>query len=182
MERIQKFKRSHLKIFFILLFLSSIFYFSLILFQKNGFIVNISKSLPLGIYKTYPITEVIKEGDIVVFIPNEKNKNFMIERGYLGKDNLVKTLMKKVVGVEGDIFTVEKTPAGLTLYKNQNIILGNVATKDSKYRELEHISYLKLEKDEYFLVGESFNSYDSRYFGSVKKDEILYKASAIFTF
>lgn len=182
MERIQKFKRSHLKIFFILLFLSSIFYFSLILFQKNGFIVNISKSLPLGIYKTYPITEVIKEGDIVVFIPNEKNKNFMIERGYLGKDNLVKTLMKKVVGVEGDIFTVKKTPLGLVLYKNEETILGGVATRDSKYRELNHISYLKLEKDEYFLVGESFNSYDSRYFGSVKKEEILYKASAIFTF
>lgn len=183
MERIQKFKRSHLIFITVLFCILGTFYFSLILFQKKGYILNISKSLPIGIYKTFSTNNKIMVGDIVVFIPNEANKKYMIERGYLAEDDLVKTLMKKVAGIEGDTFSVEKMPDGLLfLYKNGNEIVGPVALKDSKNRELSHISYLKLKKDEYFLIGESSNSYDSRYFGIVKKNEILYKAKAILTF
>jgi type IV secretory pathway protease TraF len=33
-----------------------------------------------------------------------------------------------------------------------------------------------LNKNEYFLLGEGSNSYDSRYFGVVKNDDLRYKA------
>lgn len=183
MEGFQKFKRSNL-IFFIKLFTILIFLFTgLQFFQKKGYIINISKSLPLGIYKTYEIKEELKIGDIVVFIPNKKNKEFMIERGYLKEKDLAKTLMKKIAGIEKDVFTVEKSELfGLVLKKNNKEELGFVSSQDRRFRNLPYINYLKLKKDEYFLIGESIFSYDSRYFGAVKREEILYKAKPIFVF
>lgn len=86
-----KIKRN-LKILKIYLFFF-IFMFLFKILAKNYTVV-ITESLPLGIYKLYPI-EDIKVGDIVQFKPDENTITFIKDRGYLPK--IADTLIKEVV-------------------------------------------------------------------------------------
>ena len=110
MENIQKSKRKHLKkiiyysILWFLIFLIISFFSFIIFAKKNKYIFNISKSLPIGIYQKLE-DKNFQKGDLVVLdIPKER-MDFMILRGYIdGK--MLKTMLKKIEGVEGETFKV----------------------------------------------------------------------------
>ena len=110
---------------------------------KEDYIINPSQSLPRGIYKLYPPTD-IKKGDIVVFEISEDLQNYMKQRGYILSN--VTTLMKKVAAFSDD--TVE--------IKNQEIFINNISWGkiyefDSKYRPLR-----KLESENLIVKKMSF--------------------------
>ena len=207
MENIQKSKRKHLKkiiyysILWFLIFLIISFFSFIIFAKKNKYIFNISKSLPIGIYQKLE-DKNFQKGDLVVLdIPKER-MDFMILRGYIdGK--MLKTMLKKIEGVEGETFkvlTVEELKSSqfsdniefssIDIPKSskkflvkENKILGSISNFDSYGRQLPQIeSPLILNKDEFFVMGESDNSFDSRYFGKIKRKEILYKVKPILTF
>lgn len=182
MERIQKFNRRDLKRISIALFLFFSFWILLFLFNKANYVINTSNSLPLGIYKKYEIKNELKQGDIVLYVPSEERKRFMIERGYWGHEKYTQGLLKRIEGVEGDVFKVTETPLGLILIKNNEKNLGFVFKKDSRGRDLNNIGELVLDKEEYFLVGTTIKTYDSRYFGAVKKDRIKNIVLPVLTF
>ena len=207
MENIQKSKRKHLKkiiyysILWFLIFLIISFFSFIIFAKKNKYIFNISKSLPIKIYQKLE-DKNFQKGDLVVLdIPKER-MDFMILRGYIdGK--MLKTMLKKIEGVEGETFkvlTVEELKSSqfseniefssIDIPKSskkflvkENKILGSISNFDSYGRQLPQIeSPLILNKDEFFVMGESDNSFDSRYFGKIKRKEILYKVKPILTF
>ena len=207
MENIQKSKRKHLKkiiyysILWFLIFLIISFFSFIIFAKKNKYIFNISKSLPIGIYQKLE-NKNFQKGDLVVLnIPKER-MDFMISRGYID-GNLLKTMLKRIEGVEGETFKVLSINELKNSQLNKNIefssidipksskkflvkenkILGSISNFDSRGRQLPQIkSPLILNKDEFFVMGESDNSFDSRYFGKIKKEEILYKVKPILTF
>lgn len=84
-------------------------------------------------------------------------------------------LLKKVAAKFGD--KIEITNMGI---KINDVLLANTEA----LRQVRGISLNRLtigtkyilNKNEYFLLGEGSNSYDSRYFGVVKKDDLRYKA------
>ena len=207
MENVQKSKRKPLKkiiyysILWFLIFLIISFFSFIIFAKKNKYIFNISKSLPIGIYQKLE-DKNFQKGDLVVLdIPKER-MDFMILRGYIdGK--MLKTMLKKIEGVEGETFkvlTVEELKSSqfseniefssIDIPKSskkflvkENKILGSISNFDSRGRQLPQIkSPLILNKDEFFVMGESDNSLDSRYFGKIKRKEILYKVKPILTF
>ena len=177
-------------------------FFSFIIFaKKNRYVFNISESLPIGIYQKLE-DKNFQKGDLVILdIPKER-MDFMISRGYID-GNMLKTMLKRIEGVEGETFkvlTVEELKGSLFSENNEfssieisslpkkflikeNKILGSISNFDSRGRQLPQIkSPLILNKDEFFVMGESDNSFDSRYFGKIKKEEILYKVKPILTF
>lgn len=207
MENIQKSKRKHLKkviyysVLWFLIFLIISFFSFMIFAKKNRYIFNISKSLPIGIYQKLE-DKNFKKGDLVVLdIPKER-MDFMISRGYIdGK--MLKTMLKRIEGIEGETFkvlSIEELKASqftediefssINVPKSskkflikENKILGSISNFDSYGRQLPQIeSTLILNKDEFFVMGESDNSFDSRYFGKIKKKEILYKVKPVLTF
>ena len=116
---------------------------------------------------------------------------------------MLKTMLKRIEGVEGETFKVLSIDELKNSQLNKNIefssidipksskkflvkenkILGSISNFDSRGRQLPQIkSPLILNKDEFFVMGESDNSFDSRYFGKIKKEEILYKVKPILTF
>lgn len=169
--------------------------------KKNRYVFNISESLPIGIYQKLE-DKNFQKGDLVILdIPKER-MDFMISRGYID-GNMLKTMLKRIEGVEGETFkvlTVEELKGSLFSENNEfssieisslpkkflikeNKILGSISNFDSRGRQLPQIkSPLILNKDEFFVMGESDNSFDSRYFGKIKKEEILYKVKPILTF
>ena len=207
MENVQKSKRKPLKkiiyysILWFLIFLIISFTSFIIFAKKNRYVFNISESLPIGIYKKLE-DKNFQKGDLVILdIPKER-MDFMISRGYID-GNMLKTMLKRIEGVEGETFKVLSIDELKNSQLNKNIefssidipksskkflvkenkILGSISNFDSRGRQLPQIkSPLILNKDEFFVMGESDNSFDSRYFGKIKKEEILYKVKPILTF
>ena len=207
MENVQKSKRKPLKkiiyysVLWFLIFLIISFFSFIIFAKKNRYVFNISESLPIGIYQKLE-DKNFQKGDLVILdIPKER-MDFMISRGYID-GNMLKTMLKRIEGVEGETFkvlTVEELKGSLFSENNEfssieisslpkkflikeNKILGSISNFDSRGRQLPQMENpLILNKDEFFVMGESDNSFDSRYFGKIKKEEILYKVKPILTF
>ena len=207
MENLQKSERKPLKkiiyysVLWFLIFLIISFFSFIIFAKKNRYVFNISESLPIGIYQKLE-DKNFQKGDLVVLdIPKER-MDFMISRGYID-GNMLKTMLKRIEGVEGETFKALSIEDLKTYQLNENIefssidipksskkllvkenkILGSISNFDSRGRQLPQIkSPLILNRDEFFVMGESDNSFDSRYFGKIKKEEILYKVKPILTF
>lgn len=127
--------------------------------------INMSDSLPRGIYLLQPKNR-LQKGDIVLIELKNNERTKRIK------------LLKKITAVAGDVVEI----------RDNELYINNISTK----RKLEKydsegnllVSQLKnktiLKNNEYFLEGTHTKSYDSKYFGVVKDEFILYKAKKIF--
>ncbi|MBC2857029.1 signal peptidase I [Cetobacterium sp. 2A] len=142
---------------------------------EDRYVINVTKSLPIGLYKLSEI-DSIKRGDIVFFKAKEEIFNFMIERGYISKE--ISSFIKRVEGVEGDSVAV-----GDYLEINGIKVKSFLPNEDSIGRSLyKKTGNYHLKEGEYFLVGDTMNSFDSSYMGIINRGQIKYKANLIFKF
>lgn len=166
-----------------------ILFFSIIIFAIYGhynFEINNTDSLPRGIYHISN-DNIIKRNDIVVFCP-PKNEflEFAKLNGYWGNlklvcDNITPKYMKKVVGLPGDNIIINS----YGVYINNKKIKNSEPYKDILSDKIfkNYSKKIKLKDKEYFLMSD-YNklSFDSRYFGIVKKEDIIYKVFPLFTY
>lgn len=159
---------------FIIIFLSLV---GILISQRNNYIINPSKSLTRGIYKITPIDNDIKQGDIVVFKISKQVKELARERGYIL--NNVETLMKIVAATKNDKVTISENK----LFINK-VFWGNISKQDSHFRNLPQKSEKELQplNDEFLLLSKVDNSFDCRYIGTIKKNDILFKAQLFLKF
>lgn len=110
------------------------------------FVLNLSPSVPLGIYRKVP-REEIRRGDRVLLNPREEGSLPPI---------------KGVVGLPGDL--VEITPTALLIdskvYPKREGVSGYT------------LSLWRLLPGQFILLGDHPDSYDSRYYGIVDRGEI----------
>ena len=100
-----------------------------------------------------------KAGDVIVFLPNGNEKSHYY--------------IKRVVGVPGDTLYIKNG----VLYVNEQPVEIYFNDKIAEPGLLEEI--IKLETDEYFVIGDNCNSSEdsrSANIGSVKKEHIIGKA------
>lgn len=141
----------------------------------NNFTLNVSNSLPRGIYKTYKIERDIRVGDIVVFKPTQDIKVMLSKYQSI---KLVPLLMKQVIGISGDEFTYQENK----VIKNKKEVIGYIREKDFSNNLLPHYGEVKLLNDEFYVIGTHPNSFDSKYYGAIKREDILKFAKPIFIF
>lgn len=136
----------------------------------------ITPSLPKGIYRIDAPSH-IDTGMLCVFSIPLNVHGMMRSRGWLPK-NLRFYLMKPVVAKHGDI--IEVSDKGLFV---NGRYLGPVKHHDSQGLSLPH-SYGKciLKAGEFFVASTYPNSFDSRYFGKIRKDDIRWVAHPLYIF
>ena len=144
----------------------------------KNYTITVTESLPLGIYKLYPIEDSIEIGDIVQSKPNKEILDFIYNREYLPR--YATTLLKEVAADYSNRDEIEIVNDGEFSYlyvsgKNYGIIL-NTDSIGRKITPLRVEDLKPRNKDEYLLLSSHVRSYDSRYFGLVNRKDILKKA------
>jgi conjugative transfer signal peptidase TraF len=130
-------------------------------------VFQITPSMPKGVYwieKNAPIDV----GSIILFTPSPQADCLIKERKW-GPKNLKFLLIKPVVAKRGDHVLIRKGE----LYIN-GAFWGPVQKLDSQGLPLPelHLDHFLLD-GEYFTVSGYEKSFDSRYFGVIKKESIL---------
>ena len=112
-------------------------------------------------------THKIKTGDYLVF--RHADTTFVLQG--LNREN--DRLIKQVGCGPGEALTSD---VDRRFFCNGSF-LGKAMEQDNSGRELPRFEYSgTVPADSYFMVGSNPRSYDSRYFGLIHADEILYKA------
>lgn len=144
--------------------------------SASDYTINLTKSLPRGIYKLYPATN-LQIGDIVIFNVPEKTKKYLYGRHYVPK--LVTTIMKHISATEKDKINIINNEIFIN-----NVSWGKITKMDSKGRRLPELSKNDLipKHGEFLPLAKTKNSFDGRYFGTIKLNKIKNKAKLVFAF
>jgi len=157
---------------------------SLFAFYLAGFRVNVSQSMPIGIWRVEPLKHKLQRGDIAWFCPPD-TKLFQLakQRGYIpagGCPGGYAHLLKRVVAVSGDQVVLNE----------QGLWVNGKHIQNSKPRIHDSLGHPMsrqalgsriLQKNSLWLVAGHPNSFDSRYFGTLPESVISETAYSVFT-
>lgn len=133
----------------------------------------ISPSMPEGWYFVAP-KSIYTVGDDILFKPTDHWQKYIFDRGWAPSD---KTLLLKNISAEnGDSVCIKN---GYLYINHQK--RGKIYRYDSQGRVMPSYTICRLlNENEYFVLGVSAdNSFDSRYYGIIYRDQILGKATKL---
>ncbi len=151
---------------FIFIYINSIVYF------------NPSKSMKKGYYLKVFYTSLNIGDNVLICIKDEIQQKTMHDFGLPYIKNQCKQnfpyLLKRIFAKENDVIQVSKMGIWINgkLISN-TLILNNY--RNHKLYSLLHFGFYKLKKSEFLVLGITSHSYDSRYFGVIKKSQIYGK-------
>lgn len=126
----------------------------------------------------YHLEKEYKKGDVVSFIYGEDQEDYAYEHiddhlSYKQSSNSIpgEAHIKRIVGVPGDVITIENEDDLITLYVNDEEVISGEAKPygivDQEY---------KLGPDQYFVLGDNRDvSFDSLFHGPINKSQIVGK-------
>lgn len=135
---------------------------------------NASASVPIGLYHLGPPRD-LTVGDLVAVMPDKPLADWMVARGYIGRDV---PLMKRVTALPGQ--QVCRTGNAVTV---DAVPLGDALDRDRRGRKLP-----VWQGCQYIAAGEIFlmnpdvrDSLDGRYFGPIPARTVIGKATPLYT-
>lgn len=149
-------------------------------FVFNNYVThNISISAPTGYYFTLPISKITKGNRYLLCLDNPTYLNVMFKLGLLKIDgqcsNRSPYLLKKVVGVPNDLINITESGVLVNSVKQLNSKLikshNGIDLLPQKIGES-----FTLQQNEYFVMGDTPTSYDSRYYGIIKTSQFKKRA------
>jgi conjugative transfer signal peptidase TraF len=181
-ERIKKHSRQarssrHRKLFILMAGTLLTLFVSQILSARTGhsYYINLSPSVPLGIYKVIPHNKILK-GDLVVFDPPQGARTYIYGRRWLPSGW---PLIKYVGAGQGDTYAIQD--GSFTI---NDKYVGPVFERDSQGKALPYAGgRFIVERNTFLPVSTHINnSFDGRYFGSVPLSAIKGNLKPIWTF
>jgi len=136
--------------------------------------INTSPSIEEKYLLGLKIFHSIKRGDLVAFVPKDR----IFKLIGLKKPKRAFYFVKKVVCLPGD--KLEVNPETREFFCNEKFIGKALAISCKGYKAPLFVWNGSVPNGHYFVMGETKCSYDSRYWGFVKKDQI--KAKIYLTF
>jgi conjugative transfer signal peptidase TraF len=142
---------------------------------RTCYYINLSHSVPLGLYQVIP-PDNLKTGDLVVFEPPQGARFLIHQRHWLPNGW---PLIKYVGAGEGDTYAIQ----GDSFTINDKY-MGPVYERDSQGKALPYIGgRYRVERNTFLPISTHINdSFDGRYFGSVPLSSIKGKLSPIWIF
>ncbi len=135
-----------------------------IVFCIKRIMYNVTDSMTKGIYVKKIISDY-RKGDIVIFLMDKKYLKFV--ESSLRKNKTEKLyLLKRIVAVEGD--TIETRKDGIVLINGEK--KGKIFKIKGLTDKIEDKRYV-LKKNEYYVMGDTETSFDSRYLGILRKKD-----------
>lgn len=129
-----------------------------------GYRYNYTESMPVGVYKK--VDETIKLGSVVQFCPPVKMKYEFMPAGFCAHHEA--QYIKQVIAVPGDVVEVSKEG----VYVNGSYIKKSTLSKREDLPKAYGVHQLKAGEYWTFGSGKPESSFDSRYYGIVKKETI----------
>lgn len=151
---------------------------SITYFQKYFKIfIDASDSLPYSLYILRKGEKEAVRGGLYAFTIPGRSDYY-----YFPESKLKTTFGKKLIGLPGDSLQTDLTQRVITLKGEGLQESFKVLNKDSKGRVVTEIFSFngKIPGNKYFLVGETANSYDSRYWGFVDEKDIIGRVYPVF--
>jgi conjugative transfer signal peptidase TraF len=152
--------------------------------DSAGYRLNMTASMPTGLWRVTPAPPQIIRGMIVVYcLENSRTARMALERGYISAGRCpsgTEPLFKPVVAVAGDIVTI--TPSGISV--NDSLLTSSSPlTADPAGRPLAGaFGAFQVARGEVWLLSHYTNlSFDSRYSGPVRTDNIIGVAYPVLT-
>ena len=135
---------------------------------------NASASVPIGLYGIEPVG-VLELSNLVAVIPPKPLADFMVERGYIGRDV---PLMKRVMGLPGQ--QVCRIGRSITV---DGALLGDALDRDRTGRALPVWQGCRRIADgDLFLMNPAIrDSLDGRYFGTLPASAVIGRATPLYT-
>ena len=144
-------------------------------FLPTVFYLNITDSLPVGLYMKIPGKDYHR-GDYIVYEPNEKTKTLMRQYGW---DDGTHTFLKRVGGIAGDTYAIDETT--LTFTVNDKYV-GQVYVTDTARHHLPQIrGNFTVEEGQILPIAKNPRSFDGRYTGTIPLKQIKAKVIPILT-
>lgn len=149
------------------------------LLAASGVRVNLSESMPIGVYLLEPATS-IHPGEMVIACPSATAQTLGLARGYLAPSGSLgkqgcsagsQPVLKYVIALPREFVTIG--PAGLSV--NGRVVDSQALKRVDRHgRALAAIrnGRYRLGKDEVWLYSSASHSWDSRYFGPVKMRDV----------
>ncbi|MFA4994123.1 MAG: S26 family signal peptidase [Bdellovibrionales bacterium] len=133
---------------------------------------NASASIPVGLYRV--VIDVPNRDDLVLVRTPNSVKILADRRGYLP---IGVSLVKRVAAVDGDVVCASSSVVAINDLK-----VARQLKADRVGRLLPRWNGChRLKSDEYFLLGNTPDSLDSRYFGPVKSDRVIGRLEPLWT-
>ena len=149
-----------------------IFDIACLILGNMGYWVNVTNSMPVGVYREE--SGDIKKENYVLLCKDDYELNRAKNDDYLCKDGH-QPLLKRVVAVKNDVVTVSNEGVYVNYTKLQN----SERIVNSWLNEKNLLDYTLKDK-EFLVMGISPYSWDSRYFGIVRRDEFVSKVVPVF--
>ena len=139
------------------------------------FYVNVTESLPRGLYMRVP-SENFKVGDYIVYEPSAEVKNLIVKNGWgSGKQDF----LKKVGAVEGEKYKISTDTLSFEI---EGKYIGRVFETDNKGNELPKLRGEFEVPQGYILpIATNERSFDGRYSGVISVSQIKAKVMPILT-
>lgn len=142
--------------------------------KQLGFIyINTSCSLPYGLYLSLPADKP-QRGDLILLCLDGRHAELAKKRNYIAKGSCPRQsapLGKYVQALEGDAVSIKNAEVYVN---NRYIEKSKILKQDLLGNELTgELQAKTLMQDEYLVMNNKENSFDSRYFGTIKKGQIL---------
>ena len=127
------------------------------------YVINVTPSIPLGIYKLEKFDGVLKKGDLVVYEVDDKYKNLT---------SIKRTMFKSVKPVAA--FYEDKVEI------KDNRIYVNGEDYGEIFSKVSSNFNGKIKEDEVLTLSKVRGTFDGRYYGAIKKSKIEKKARLIY--
>lgn len=144
---------------------------------------NATPSLPIGFYQK--IDAPILKGSYVAFCPEKRQVfDMALARNYITHgecENGYRPLLKRVFAMEGDMVSIQKKG----VFINNRVVPNSVQLHADKVGQLlpsYRLEEYKLTYEDFLLLSDvNPRSFDARYFGLAKRNEIVTVVRPVFT-